>query len=343
MSTENNTENPLEGDNTAGMDKSPDEGYNRPTEPSEGHTEDYTHVPPKPDYNPDFTMEEDGDKITVIPPKPDYAPGVGESDTSDEHKNEPIIPPKPDYAPTVHNETPAWETDSLAQEHPKETSSVDDSSEYPSNLIDPPTEPNRVQPEPYVLDNSQAQYDPYSGYTNEEASRFSPQYGETGTQQYGNAHTQQYGEGAYGTSPASHYGDASYGTNSVSQYGTNSASQYGTDPYSSGQSMAQYQATGSQATQYPQTYGYGYSQAKSTNTLALLSMIVSLVSIVFAGFFSLVGVIMGHIALKQIKQTGEEGRGLALIGLIVGYVQLGLIVLGVIGFTALTLIAMASS
>lgn len=333
MSTENNTENPLEGDSTAGMDKSPDEGYNRLTEPPEGHTEDYTHVPPKPDYNPDFTMEEDGDKITVIPPKPDYAPGVSESDASDERKNEPIIPPKPDYAPTVHNETPAWEPGSMTQEHPKETSTVDNSSEYPSNLIDPPTEPNKIQPEPYGVDNSQAQYDPYSGYTNEEASHFSPQYGETGTQQYGNSHTQQYGEGAYGTSTASHYGDASYSTSS--------AAQYGADPYSPGQSMDQYQATGSQATQYPQTYGY--SQAKSTNTLALLSMIVSLVSLVFAGFFSLVGVIMGHIALKQIKQTGEEGRGLALIGLVFGYVQLGLIVLGVIGFTALTLIAMASS
>lgn len=67
-----------------------------------------------------------------------------------------------------------------------------------------------------------------------------------------------------------------------------------------------------------------YSSAPTgpkTNTLAI-------VSLVLAFFISLGAVITGHIALNQIKQTGEGGRGLAIAGLVLGY--LGLVV-GIIG------------
>ena len=39
---------------------------------------------------------------------------------------------------------------------------------------------------------------------------------------------------------------------------------------------------------------------------------------------SVVAVITGHIALGQVKKTGEQGRGLALAGTIVGWVGVGL-------------------
>jgi len=52
-----------------------------------------------------------------------------------------------------------------------------------------------------------------------------------------------------------------------------------------------------------------------TNTLAI-------VSLVLAFFISLGAVICGHIALSQIKKTGENGRGLAIAGLILGYLGL---------------------
>lgn len=68
-----------------------------------------------------------------------------------------------------------------------------------------------------------------------------------------------------------------------------------------------------------------------TNTLAI-------VSLVSAFFISIVAVITGHMALKQIEQTGEQGRGLALTGLVIGYVSLGLGIVMVI----VTLSGMAS-
>ncbi|MCU1481367.1 MAG: hypothetical protein JWQ19_2153 [Subtercola sp.] len=57
-----------------------------------------------------------------------------------------------------------------------------------------------------------------------------------------------------------------------------------------------------------------------TNVLAIVSLVLGIVSY-FTGFFLAIGaIITGHIALSQIKKTGGKGRGMALGGLILGYV-----------------------
>lgn len=53
--------------------------------------------------------------------------------------------------------------------------------------------------------------------------------------------------------------------------------------------------------------------AARTNTLSIVSLVTAFVC-------SLAAVITGHIALSQIKRTGEAGRGLAIAGLVLGYV-----------------------
>lgn len=63
--------------------------------------------------------------------------------------------------------------------------------------------------------------------------------------------------------------------------------------------------------------------------------VLSIVSLVSAFFVSLAAVICGHIALSQIKRTGEKGRGMALAGVILGYLgMVGGIVFGIIIFLA---------
>ena len=47
---------------------------------------------------------------------------------------------------------------------------------------------------------------------------------------------------------------------------------------------------------------------------------LSIVAFVLAFVASIGGIICGHLALAQIKGSGEDGRGLALAGLIIGYV-----------------------
>ena len=66
-----------------------------------------------------------------------------------------------------------------------------------------------------------------------------------------------------------------------------------------------------------------------TNVLAIVSLVTGLLGLSFAPFIgSIAAVITGHIALHQIKATHEQGRGMALAGLIMGYVLLGLFVIG---------------
>jgi len=54
------------------------------------------------------------------------------------------------------------------------------------------------------------------------------------------------------------------------------------------------------------------------------------------------GVIFGHIALKQIRESGgaQTGRGLAIAGLVTGYVSLGIVVAVVIVYAVIVLLAL---
>ncbi|MBD8021319.1 DUF4190 domain-containing protein [Brevibacterium gallinarum] len=107
------------------------------------------------------------------------------------------------------------------------------------------------------------------------------------------------------------------------------------DPYAHQPAGAGYDSTGYGSDSYgstgygtPQSYGQpGYVQTPPQNTLALLSLIMSLVGLATSGLTAIVGIILGHIAKSQIKRTGETGDNLATWGLIVGYVIVGLAVL----------------
>jgi hypothetical protein len=85
------------------------------------------------------------------------------------------------------------------------------------------------------------------------------------------------------------------------------------------------------AAPYPQGQYSGYPVAPKTNTLAIVSLVSSLVGIFIIPFIgSIVGVITGHMSLSQLKTNGEGGRGLALAGTIVGWVGIGFSILGLI-------------
>ena len=48
---------------------------------------------------------------------------------------------------------------------------------------------------------------------------------------------------------------------------------------------------------------------------------------------SILAVIFGHIALSQIRHSRQGGRGLAIAGLVLGYVGLALFLLVIFGMT----------
>ena len=72
----------------------------------------------------------------------------------------------------------------------------------------------------------------------------------------------------------------------------------------------------------PQLYqGYPYPpyayppppKPPPTNAMAIASLVC-------AFLFAPLGIVFGHLSLSQIRRSGEDGRGLAIAGLVIGYV-----------------------
>ena len=63
-----------------------------------------------------------------------------------------------------------------------------------------------------------------------------------------------------------------------------------------------------------------YPPPRQTNSMAIVALVSSLI-------VPPVGIVCGHIALSQIRRTGEEGRGMAIAGLVVGYIYTAFLVL----------------
>jgi hypothetical protein len=76
----------------------------------------------------------------------------------------------------------------------------------------------------------------------------------------------------------------------------------------------------------PQKDKYDFTKL---NTLSVVSLASAL-----TGFGVVAAIITGHISLAQIKKTGQNGRVLALSGVILGYVAIGLWIIGSVFWTA---------
>ncbi len=88
------------------------------------------------------------------------------------------------------------------------------------------------------------------------------------------------------------------------------------------------------ATAYGDGYG-GYPPVPSrpNNTMAMVSLIAGICGLsVIPLIGSVVAVITGMMAKKEIARTGEDGSSMATGGLILGWIGVGLIVAGALFF-----------
>ncbi len=133
----------------------------------------------------------------------------------------------------------------------------------------------------------------------------------------------------------------------------------GPEPYQGQGAPAQPDASYQQYPQYPGGYVpappqypsyttpaypgyYAGPMPQSTNGMAIASLVCSISGFILFPFIGAVlGVIFGHIALKQIKASQEQGHGMAVAGLVMGYIQIALWVLFILFFVVL--IAISSS
>ena len=71
-----------------------------------------------------------------------------------------------------------------------------------------------------------------------------------------------------------------------------------------------------------------------TNGLAVASLVLGALWLWWVG--SVLALVLGYVAKRQIDRRGESGRGMALAGIILGWIGLGFGVLIVIGLSVVT-------
>jgi hypothetical protein len=80
---------------------------------------------------------------------------------------------------------------------------------------------------------------------------------------------------------------------------------------------------------YPGAHGYpgypGYPIQRPTNGFAIASLVLGIIWIYWIG--SILALIFGYIARKQIRERGEGGGGLAIAGIVLGWVGIGVLAL----------------
>ena len=137
---------------------------------------------------------------------------------------------------------------------------------------------------------------------------------------------------------------------------------YVSQPYMQQAPAAPYAAQQYRYQQYPgqppqpgQPYAYpagypaaGYAPARPTNGVALAAMICGIAGIVLSpitfflfvtGLISVAAIVLGHVGLSQLKRRPElGGKGMAITGLILGYVPIALGILSVVIMVVSTLL-----
>lgn len=87
---------------------------------------------------------------------------------------------------------------------------------------------------------------------------------------------------------------------------------------------------------YGQPYGgypYGFPPPQRTNGMAIASLVLGILWLYWIG--SILALVFGYIAKRQIQERNEAGGGMAIAGIVLGWIGIGFLVLFlVIGIAA---------
>ncbi|HEV8276071.1 MAG TPA: DUF1707 and DUF4190 domain-containing protein [Streptosporangiaceae bacterium] len=70
---------------------------------------------------------------------------------------------------------------------------------------------------------------------------------------------------------------------------------------------------------------------QGNNALAIASLVCGVAQVMLWPLATIPAVVLGHVARHQIRRTGEQGAGLALAGLILGWIGVGFALLAIVG------------
>ena len=115
-----------------------------------------------------------------------------------------------------------------------------------------------------------------------------------------------------------------YGTPGPSPQGWQQPAPYGAAP--SGGWQVPPQGGYPHGQQYGQPYGgYPYAPPQRTNGMAIASMVLGILWLYWIG--SILALVFGYVAKKQIRERGETGGGMATAGIVLGWVGVGFLLL----------------
>ncbi len=75
----------------------------------------------------------------------------------------------------------------------------------------------------------------------------------------------------------------------------------------------------------------GIAAPRSTNSLAIASLCCGIGQVILWPLATIPAIVLGHVARRQIRRTGQGGAGLALAGLLLGWLGLTLAILVALG------------
>jgi len=84
-------------------------------------------------------------------------------------------------------------------------------------------------------------------------------------------------------------------------------------------------------TDLPAVRATAVTPVAKTNELAIASLACGLAQFMFGPVSAIPAIVFGHVARHQIKRTGEQGAGLALAGLILGWAAVILTIVLIVG------------
>jgi hypothetical protein len=73
---------------------------------------------------------------------------------------------------------------------------------------------------------------------------------------------------------------------------------------------------------------------RRTNSLAIAALCCAIGVVIAGPFASIPAVVLGSMSLRQIQQTGEDGHGLAMTGVVLGIIGTLISVIVIIFFIA---------
>lgn len=94
---------------------------------------------------------------------------------------------------------------------------------------------------------------------------------------------------------------------------------------------------------YPTPYPYPYpgypvdpydpyrpTKPPGTNGKAIAALVTSLAGLMLCGLPSIAGIILGIVAMRETKRTGQDGFGLAVAGVAIGSVVVALVIVYIV-------------